>query len=359
MLLTLAAALLVQEERAFTHESFDGFKIDAKLALPAGEVTRVIVLVHGSGMGSYDLDLTAVSKGGKTPILWFKDMSDALVKHGFAVVRYNKRNWQINELFKKAKAENRKPGDEEKAVAKRFSENALKHFVDDAKSFAEGARKQFPKAKIHFLGVSEGTHVALWAANELGWISGVALVGFYAKPLDTMMFMQGTYRDFHHFGRIDADKDGRLSKEELGKDAELGKALLPQLSGLDIDGDGALDESEFRSFLFVALSKMGEMDPGYRVQEERYPRMFEILKECRFKVAFFQGLWDNQTPAFHAMTARTLAKYVWNKDNMQFRFFPKLGHGLDPRDSMEDLWYRPADPAALKAVGEDLASFFE
>lgn len=98
------------QETSFTHQSFDGFGIDAKAALPQGakpdEVTRVIVLVPGSGTNGMDLDLTVAAKDRKTPILFFKDLSDELSRRGFAVVRYKKRNYQLNEMVKRVKGRN-------------------------------------------------------------------------------------------------------------------------------------------------------------------------------------------------------------------------------------------------------------
>lgn len=354
----LLAALLCADEIPFTHESFDGFKIDAKLALPAGakeeEVTRAVILVGGSGPYDMDLDLTAVSKDKKTKILWLKDVSDALVARGFATIRYHKRPHQIGELVKKVRAEKREPTAEEKTIVRRFQENPLKHFVDDCKSFAEAARKRFPKAKVFLLGASEGTHVALWAAHELKWIAGVALVGFYARSLDTTIFEQCVYREEHLFRGIDADGDGFLTKEELKKGGATGFNLGVQMNTLDLDGDGRLSIMEFRGACLVALAEKADIGDAYRRQEAQYPSMVDVLKAAEVPVLFFQGLWDNQTPAYNAMAVQMLAKHVWKRTNFAFRYFPKLGHCLDPRESYQDLFYHAMDPEALKAVGEEM-----
>ena len=97
----------------------------------------------------------------------------------------------------------------------------------------------------------------------------------------------------------------------------------------------------------------------YRLQEAQYPTMSKILKKTKIPVAFFQGLWDNQTPAYNAQAIQVLAKTVWKKDNLKFWFFPKLGHVLDPRDSYNDLFYRNADPEALKKVSQELDKLFK
>jgi hypothetical protein len=40
-----------------------------------------------------------------------------------------------------------------------------------------------------------------------------------------------------------------------------------------------------------------------------------------------------------------------------FRYFPRLGHGLDPRENPLDVLYQISDPAALKTVAKDLKAF--
>ncbi len=348
------------DEIPFAHESYDGFKIDAKLALPKDvaeeAVTRVVVLLGGSGAYDMDLDLTSIAKNG-VKILWLKDVSDALTQRGFAVIRYHKRPHQVQLLANQVKAEKRKPTEEEERLVRRFQENPLRAFVEDCKSFAEAARKRFPKAKIHLFGGSEGTHVALWAAHEMKWISGVALVGFYASSLDVLMFEQAVVRDLQYFVDLDQDRDEVLTKEELKKGKETGMSLLWRFAEFDADGDGRIAVGEFRSRCLAAFVEINEAMRSYREQEVKYPSMLSVLKEASYKVLFFQGMWDNQTPVYNVLYAESLAK-KWKKDNFAFHYFPKLGHCLDPRDSYIDKAYRPMDPEALKKVAAEMDQSF-
>ncbi|MDP6959011.1 MAG: hypothetical protein QF645_09380, partial [Planctomycetota bacterium] len=194
LILALIPFLFLSQEEALTHKSYDGFPIKAKVALPEGRVDRVVVLLGGSGAYDMDLDLTAASKGGKTKILWLKDVSDALVSKGFATLRYNKRNYQLQKAIEKSQKEGKNLSSSLREYLEAFKKNPLKSFVEDAKSFATFARERYPTAKILFLGASEGTHVALFAADELGWISGVGVIGFYTQTLDIMTFEQTIYR---------------------------------------------------------------------------------------------------------------------------------------------------------------------
>lgn len=356
-MIALALALFAQQEADLKHKIGD-LEFEAKIAMPAGDVTRVIVLVHGSGLAGMDLDLTAASKDGKTKILFFKDLSDALVARGFAVLRYHKRNYQIVQLGKKIKEEKRQPTDAENAIMKSFQEHPLQSFVEDCKAFATLARERFPKAAVYLLGASEGTHVTLWAANELDWIAGVALLGYYSQSLEATMFEQVVHRSMVWFAKTDADHDGKLTMDEMKAGGDPGKRLLLQTTTLDVDKDEKIDESEYRSACLTNLIAQDPLGTAYRSDEAKYPTTPEVLKKAKFKVAFFQGTWDNQTPAYNAMGVELLAKYSWKKKGFTFRYFPKLGHGLDPRDAYDDIYYRPSDPGALKVLAEDLKEQF-
>lgn len=356
------AAAATAEETPFTHESFDGYRIEARLALPEGvaegEVERVVILLGGSGAYDMDLDLTTVSRDKATKNLWLKEVSDALVAGGFGTIRYNKRPFQLGVTIQAVKAAKREPTEEERAVVKRYQDNPLKAIVDDCKSFAEAAEKRFPKAKILLLGASEGTHVALWAAHELKQIDGVALIGFYARSLDTTTYEQMVHRDQYPFRELDKDGDGDLTKDELKSEAPSARTLLLQFAALDIDGDGRLSLMEYKAACLVAWAKSGDVGDAYRRQEAAYPAMFDILKESDYPVVFLQGMWDNQTPACNAMAAEVLARYVWKKDTLTFRYFPKLGHCLDPRESENDLLYSRIDADAAKAVVAEMDKRF-
>ena len=74
--------------------------------------------------------------------------------------------------------------------------------------------------------------------------------------------------------------------------------------------------------------------------------------------AFFQGLLDNQTPAYNTKSIELVNNLVWKKETMSFVYFPGLGHALDPRDAYGDLQYSPMDLAAVRQLAESLSVFF-
>lgn len=347
--LTIAAALLAPllfaglvraGEEDFAIRASDGFRLEGKLALPEGRVSHVIILLHGSGPSNMDADLSGVTRN-RAKNLVFKDMSDALCRSGWAVIRYHKRSFQVQVWGQQ------EPKLTREAVVKALQDKPLETFIEDAKAAARQARARFPRAKIAFLGHSQGTYVALQAAKELDDIAGVALVGFYTSSLDTLLVEQLVYRSLIGFDRLDADGDGALSLDELKVQERLAVILRQQATLLDLNKDGKIGRDEFSAGNFSNLLDRRPLGPRYHLEEARRPRSVDIVKEAGFKVAFYQGEWDNQTPVYAVKAVELINKMRWKKDNLSFRCFPKLGHALDHRESYDDIRYDLVDREAL------------
>ncbi|MCA9524329.1 MAG: hypothetical protein KC609_25350 [Myxococcales bacterium] len=357
----LASPALHAKEISFSFKSFDGFSLDAKLALPDGvteqTATRVIVLIHGSGRADMDGDLTRVAVDKSKKLLLYKGLSDALTAKGFAVLRYHKRNYQLfkirNEMI--AKGVTKAP---EALVrsARGFAANPIKYFVEDAKSAAAAAKARLAKASVYLLGISEGTYVGLQVLDQVKSIKGIALIGFFAAPLDVLVFEQFVYRGMYAFRRLDKNHDERVDKAELAAGGRMGQNLLRQIAVLDLDKDGALDGSEFRAACLFDWYRFPRI-PGYTIQVATYPTVKTILQRTTAKVAFFQGIWDNQTPAYHAHSIKILADRVWKKPFL-FRFFPKLGHILHHQPRYDFIGFGPMDKTARETIQNDLDRLF-
>ena len=349
------ATAVVAAEREIRVEGADGFVLEGRLAHPEGaeleDLTRVIVLLHGSGPQSMDEDLTAVTRDGKSN-LFFKTLSDALVTRGFGVLRYHKRSYQsrlaieADPLFVRGE------------VFKAFSANPLKYFIDDGAAAAARARALCPAARIYLLGHSQGTSIALWLTREVEEIAGVALIGFANPPLDTLVLEQTVYRPLGIFDEADADRDGFLSRKELARPDPLLRSLEAQMSLVDQDGDGRLARAEFMAGNYSNLLFSDLLGSAYRVEEARRPCPADVVKELDIPVVFFQGEWDNQTPAYSALAVQLANRALWKKDNLSFHFFPKLGHALDRRDDYRDLRYDTIDAATKQVLVERLDALF-
>ncbi|HAF95178.1 MAG: hypothetical protein A2X34_08850 [Elusimicrobia bacterium GWC2_51_8] len=340
-------------QAASVMKSFDGYGLEYTIDyLEAKDVSRAVVLIHGSGPHDMDEDLSGVSAPG-TKNLFFVDVSSALIKKGFAVIRYNKRSYQWKLTAQKD------PSFIKSAGFKKFSDNPLKYFVEDAASFAKFASTTFPKAKVYLIGHSEGAQIALQVADKNPSVSGAALIGFTAQSLDISMFEQTVYRPLYIFEGLDLDKNGALDQDELNKDAILGKSLNGQLPSLDLNKNGLLERSEFMAGNFTNILLDAPSLPEYRKQEVLYKKPVAIIKDAKFDIAFFQGELDNQAPAYNAKAVQIMNNLVWKKPNLHFHFFEGLGHALDKRTDFQDIVYRQADPQALTDMASDLDSFWK
>ncbi len=355
--LILFTAIFVQpssaqmQEEAFQLVASDGFELEAKIAFPQTDVDRVMVLIHGSGPQSMDSDLTRVTKEGKTN-LFFVDVSRSLTQAGFATVRYNKRSYQTN---KKLGAE---PAFQYDGVYTAFAANPLKYFVEDAQDAVRYVEERFPGAEIYLLGHSQGAYIALQVASVMPQVRGVALIGYALSTTDTLVLEQTVYRPQKLFTDLDTNGDDNLNTDELSVGTAISASLLRQIPIIDLDGDGMVSLMEFRAGNLSNLF-MRDLVGVIREQEGRYPRTAEILAASEFKVAFFQGLWDNQTPAYNAKAVDLLVRHVWRKDNFSFNFFPGLGHALDKRTAYDDLVYDVISPEANREMAQTLDSFFK
>ncbi|MCA9522101.1 MAG: hypothetical protein KC609_14065 [Myxococcales bacterium] len=343
------------KELAFHYKTAEGLTLAGKLATPDGAsydaVPRVVILIHGSGPNDMDSSMRAMD--GKTRLRYFKTLSDALVEKGFAVVRYNKRTYELKQLGLKDRSVFKSP------LMRRLTKTGwLKGFVDDVEGVARWATGKLPKAKLYLLGVSQGTHIALIVAHRLKQVAGVALIGFYSTSLHVQMFEQIVYRPQSWFVRADTNGDGKLSRAELLLAGKAGIAIALHLSVFDVDGDGMVSYPEIQAANIINLYRLGT-DLRYQRQELSYPPIPSLVKHSRAPVLFFQGMWDNQTPAYQAMSMRFLAKNVWKKGNLRFHFFPKLGHLLDPRDRYDSVEYRPMDRAAQTKLLDEINRTFK
>lgn len=334
-------------------KSFDGYGLEYTIDYPESRnISRVVVLIHGSGQHDMDEDLSGASVPG-TKNLFFVDVSSALVKEGFAVIRYNKRSYQWQKTAAKDPAFVKSKG------FKKFIGDPLKYFVEDAAAFVKFAANTFPKAKIYLLGHSEGSYVALQVADGAPAVAGAALIGFTAQSLDILQFEQTVYRPLYIFEALDLDKNSLLDTDELKKDDPAAKSLAAQTALLDLNKNGSLDREEFMAGNLCNILLDAPSLPEYRRREALYKRPAAIIKDARFDIAFFQGELDNQAPAYNARAVQLMNQALWKKPGLHFHFFTGLGHALDKRTDYHDLVYRPADPQALAEMAAELDSYWK
>jgi pimeloyl-ACP methyl ester carboxylesterase len=339
-------------ERPLTLNATGNLKLEGMLTIPCGlendDVTHAVVLVHGSGPSDMDGNVTAVTRDQKKNLL-LKGISSALMKEGFAVIRYHKRSYQWQRLIQKD------PKLATSAKLKDFQANAYKHLLADVESAVQWAQTNLKNAQVTLLGHSQGTFLALQAAHTNKTIKGVALLGFYATGLGTLAYSQIVHRTIEQLKTFDTNSNGRWTAAELKQGPPGLAALAGLVPSFDHDGDKALSVSEIQSFLVQPLLVPPLADLSK--QEAPYPSVTSILRTATFKTAFFHGTWDNQTPVFQTYAMEKILKSIKGTSRTHFRYFPRLGHGLDPRENPLDVLYQLSDPAALKTLAKDLKAF--
>lgn len=354
----LALSLQAQaKEESFSQASFDGFKLDGKIESPdntnPADVKRVVIFIHGSGPQDMDEDLKVATKD-KQSNPFFKMVSSALIKKNFATIRYNKRSYQVRQALIADSSYKNNP------KFKAFVEHPLSYLVDDVKPFVKLAKQKFPNAAIYLLGHSQGTYIALQNANTDPAIKGTALIGFYSGTMDSILIEQIVYRNQKSFLELDQNGDQKLNHSELrAGSTPIAKALLPQMSILDLNKDQMISLSEYNAGNYTNVLAKDLMGPHYRKEEASYPIVSSIIPKANFKILFLQGMWDNQTPAYNAQAIQILNNVAWKKNNLKFKYYPEVGHALDKRDNYHDIVYRVPTPQILDDIANQIDSFFK
>ena len=325
---------------AQTTESAMVGELPGQFDLPSSRAKAVIVLLHGSGSHSRDEDLTSVTEGQQSN-LFFQGLSKALVGQGFAVLRYDKRNYVL------ASAE---PQDAQ--AIEELKRHPGKAFIADARQALETARKRFPDQPVALLGHSEGTWVALQAAKQDGKVSAVGLIGYCGASLETLVQEQVAHRYSEYFRGFDKNEDGHLDRLELPE------SLAQQLPILDLNGDGALSYDEFQAGNLSNVLLKPIISDGWRQDEASLPTATRLVEEADTPLVFFQGQWDNQTPAYYVQAVDICERQVWKKGNKRFHYFERAGHALDPRESWEDTTYRVTPTEAFERVAKGMEEIF-
>ena len=322
---------------------FDGFELVAKIEVPENltpdKVQKAIVLVHGSGPQSLE----------GTGLHLFQHISQALRKEGFATLRYNKRSFQVNlnaelgELDTKSKE------------YKDYDENFIHYFIKDAAHMAEVAQKRFPNAKIYLFGHSQGARMALYAAKRNKNIDGLALFGLSFHTFETGVFEQRIYRFIHYFDELDLDGNGTLNQKEAEADGRLAQAY----SYMDMNGDGLIDKSEFKATNFSnSLAEDWSMSRSFARQTLELAPLNEVIKETKLPMLILQGDWDHQVQSYQAKALKLINERLWKKKNIQFLFFPKVGHVLNVQKKYFDFDYKKALPRELSKMAKAIAKRF-
>ncbi|MFL9839777.1 alpha/beta fold hydrolase [Sphingomonas sp. ST-64] len=266
--------------------------VDGVLTVPPGRARRpAIVLVHGSGPGTMDMNV-----GGSTI---FRDLAWGFAARGIAVIRYNKRPTQHAAAFK---ALGRKPTLEEE-------------YLEEAASAVAVLRRTpgvDPK-RIYILGNSMGATLAALIANRTHVAGMVAMAGS-PRPIGDILIEQATYGL-----SIAKDEKERKRAEEVIANGKRLNAITPESDPDEIihgspvkvwrelmavkpveqvralsarhgralilhgDRDYLITEADWQAWQPVAVL------PGVRMH--RFPKLNHIMQEGEGKMTFEEYRW--------------------------------------------------------------------
>ncbi len=327
------------------------FDLEAQLTvprkLPADALAGVVVYLHGSGPQSMDEELKEATLD-KATNPFFRDLEEHLSSQGFASLRYHKRSYQAQLLAKQD------PRFLSSAPFQSFAGDTLGSFLADGNTALDAAKQRLPGVPLYLLGHSQGSYLALQIAHTRSDLAGLGLIGFSFSPIRQSVFEQTVYRPLEIFRKLDRNRNLELTSEELIRGGAHGASLLKQLAWIDLDQSQTIGQSEFQAANYTHLHQADFIASSYVQKEAALPTVAAVLRKLTVPVAFFQGTWDNQTPVYHTQSVDLLTRHQWKEKQFLFRYFPQLGHGLDPRDSYEDIVFRRADPEALQVVAETL-----
>jgi dienelactone hydrolase len=232
-----------------------------------------------------------------------------------------------------------------------YNTSTLENKVQDVISAVHIVQKQsgVDAKKIMLRGVSEGTLLAAEAAARVpGDIHAVVQSGMIGSTVqDMLQFMAAGGTFIQHRGHWDADNDGRISAAEYEADAK--GVRRKSLSGIaftvfDPDGDGFYTEADRERLSkplvdaigtgnititegFLKTSATVPIPPGWVKDHFSHGSMWDFVSKLTMPVGVFQGEDDANTPASGVRALEARAKAA-GKTNVQFKYFPGLGHGL-------------------------------
>ena len=336
----LLVPLLAGPARAFTEQDIefttkDGHVLQGKLAYPDKPLKDrpAVVLVHGSGPADMNHWLPGNQPGLRSttgqPVQLFKQLSDTLVRAGYAVLRYNKRGYG---LFPGSIV----AGEAGPVWANPVSVTATyPNLVDDSLQAANFLRSRSGRETdpVFLAGISEGTAIIMDAAARDGKIAGLILLSSVARNFRETFYYQNVTRFLDVArNRVDSDHDGVLSGKELSVFSA--EEFPPAHAQIDLNGDGKAAIAELEAYLIDKFNyqvyELANEDPFrdyYRGKLAARPDYKSSIAKLAGRVLLIQGEADVQCPLPEALI---LAKYFRDNPRVQFtlKTFPRLGHGL-------------------------------
>ncbi len=319
-----------------------GWTADGELDYPRGAQgpLPVVVLLHGSGHN--DMDQTLPDEKGSST---FVPISQAAVRQGYAVLRFNKRGVTgIGPVLSDDPAQLAPP-------------KPYRQIVRDAAAVVRFAARspRVDPSRIYLLGHSEGTQVAANLAADPkaagipkpAGVIAMGVVGLPVKELVTLQIFGAKLLRLHD--ESDVDADGHLTyREAVDGLVGLPKAEADEYRKIlisrdrvnprtDTNRDGRLAIDAEVGPIFRKATKIDSY-PDLPIVEKpvraylrdiaRYPTVSQDLPRFDGPVLLLNGESDMQTPARAAQVADAALTAAGHRDH-QLIVYPGIAHTMD------------------------------
>ena len=363
IVVTMVSPVLAQGKVASEPLSvnFGDFQAKAELTYPArgrGPFPTV-VLIPGSGPEDMNASISSFGADGKPVFLSsiFKQLSDYLSEHGFAVLRYNKHYVT---------------GPGQADFQKFYTQLDLPQMLTDAgKVLAKAeANPKVDKKQIFLYGWSEGSTVAAALAAKHPELAGLIVQGPVTEPWREVFRYQVFKVGLPYLRQFSPDEQvtvKTLKELQAGDGGLVAKGILLNYledgssfqtgvlkvnTALDTNEDGTLQKNELTGNAFDKLldDYLGPQGFGSIYAARRaLPDVREQGPNLNLPILILQGENDANVPPSGARALNTKLGRVGNAEHT-LELYPGLGHTLGETPSVIKDDFQPMAQRPLKDV---------
>ena len=346
--------------------NFGDFQAKAELTYPAeGQGPfPTVVLIPGSGPEDMNATIQSFGADGKPVFLSsiFKQVSDYLSEHGFAVLRYNKHYVT---------------GPGQADFQKFYTQLDLPQMLADARKVVQTAETnpKVDKKHVFLYGWSEGSTVAAALAAKHPELAGIIVQGSVTEPWRELFLYQVFGVGLPYLRQSSPNEQVTLKTLEqlqtgdgglvakgivlnyLEDSSSFQTGTLKVNTALDANHDGTLEKSELTRAAFKKLLDDYLSPQGFGSIYAAGRALPDVIKQApnlNMPVLILQGENDANVPPSGAEAFSAELGRVGNSDHT-LKLYPGLGHTLGKTPSVIKDNFQPVAQRPL----EDLVGWLE